>query len=225
MRIWDLPTRIFHWGLALLVLAAYLTQEFGLMAWHQRTGLSILALLAFRLAWAWVGSTHARFASFVRGPGAVVAYMRGHWRGDGHNPLGGWAVLVLLLLPLAMALTGLFANDDVDFRGMLADRVSGTTSENLTRLHGRLFDGLMIMIVLHVATIAAYAWFRRQNLLRPMITGYRQRGDGEPDTSYSGGGWLAFLLALVVAAGALAVVFALVPEPVAPPPDYVVPDW
>lgn len=225
VRVWDLPTRVFHWGLVLLVLAAYLAQEFGLMVWHQRMGLSIIAFIAFRLAWGWVGSTHARFSSFVCGPAAVLAYLRGHWRGDGHNPLGGWAVLVLLLLPLAMALTGLFANDDVDFRGMLAGRVSGTTSENLTRLHGWLFDALLIMIVLHVATIAAYAWFKRQNLLRPMITGHRPQSEDRPGVSYSGGGGFAFVLALVVAAGALAVVFALVPESVPLPADYVAPDW
>jgi cytochrome b len=223
--VWDLPTRIFHWSLALLVLAAYLTQEFGLMSWHQRIGLTLLGLIAFRLTWGMVGSTYARFFSFVRGPAAILAYLRGSWRGVGHNPLGGWSVLALLLLPLAMALSGLFANDDVDFRGLLADRVSVGTSESLTRLHGRLFDALLILIGLHVAAIAAHFWFKRENLVRPLFTGYRLRADDEADASYSGGGWLALLFALAVAASAIAAVFALVPEPAALPADYTPADW
>ena len=223
--VWDLPTRIFHWSLALLVLAAYLTQEFGLMSWHQRIGLTLLGLIAFRLTWGMVGSTYARFFSFVRGPAPILAYLRGSWLGVGHNPLGGWSVLALLLLPLAMALSGLFANDDVDFRGLLADRVSGGTSENLTRLHGKLFDALLILIGLHVAAIAAHFWFKRENLVRPMFTGYRLRADDEADASYSGGGWLALLFALAVVASAIAAVFALVPEPAALPADYTPSDW
>lgn len=225
IRVWDLPTRIFHWGLALLVLAAYLTQEFELMVWHQRVGLSILALIAFRLTWGFVGSTYARFSSFVRGPGTVLAYLRGRWQGEGHNPLGGWSVLALLLLPLAMVASGLFANDDVDFRGMLADRVSSGTSEDLTRLHGRLFDGLLALIGLHVAAIAVHFWIKRDNLVRPMITGERIRNDGEGGPSRVGGGGWALLLALAAAAAAVAAVFALVPQPFALPDDYVAPDW
>lgn len=225
IRVWDLPTRIFHWSLALLVLAAYLTQEFGLMAWHQRIGLTLLGLIVFRLIWGIVGSTYARFSSFVRRPATVMAYLRGSWHGIGHNPLGGWAVLALLLLPLTMALSGLFANDDVDFRGLLADRVSGDISENLTRLHGKLFDALLILISLHVVAIAVHFWLKRENLVRPMFTGYRRRADEESAASYSGGGWLAFLFALAVAVSAIVAVFALVPEPATLPADYVPSDW
>lgn len=225
VRIWDLPTRVFHWSLAFLVTAAYVTQQVDLMVWHQRVGLAILCLIAFRLAWGWVGSTYARFSSFVRGPATVMAYLRGRWHGEGHNPLGGWSVLALLLLPLAMVLTGLFANDDVDFRGMLADRVSAGTSETLTRLHSRLFDVLLILIGLHLAAIAFHAVLKRQNLLRPMITGYRSLREGESGTPCQGGGWLALLGALAVAVAALAGVFALVPEPSTLPVDYTPPDW
>ena len=100
IKLWDLPTRLFHWTLLLLVCAAVISAQIGgnAMNWHGRFGAGILALLAFRLVWGVVGSTYARFASFVRGPGTILAYLRGQWRGVGHNPLGALSVVCFILM-------------------------------------------------------------------------------------------------------------------------------
>lgn len=225
IRVWDWPVRLFHWSLVVLIVAAYVSRELDAMVWHQRIGLAILGLIVFRIAWGFVGSTHARFSAFLRGPSAVVAYLRGQWRGAGHNPLGGWSVLALLLLPLAMVVTGLFANDAVAFRGMLAGWVSHRVSTQLTDLHVALFNGLLALVALHVAAIAYYRWVKKENLLWPMITGVKDVPDDMEAAQARGGGWPALVFALLLAAASIVLVFWLVPPPVALPEDYVVPDW
>ncbi len=121
VRVWDLPTRLCHWALAVCVAGAFVTQAVEAMAWHGRFGLAILGLVVFRIFWGFFGSTYARFATFVRGPGAIRAYLQaakaGAWRGFGHNPLGALSVLALLAILATMAATGIFANDDVSFTG------------------------------------------------------------------------------------------------------------
>lgn len=141
VRVWDLPLRLFHWLLAAAVIAAMLTGQVGgnLMVWHGRLGILIAGLLGFRLAWGIVGSTHSRFASFVRGPAAIIAYLRGHWHGLGHNPLGALSVLGLLTVLGLQAGGGLFANDDIAFQGPLYGLVSKDTSDWMTGLHRKGF--------------------------------------------------------------------------------------
>ena len=128
--VWDLPTRLFHWTLVLLVALQYASGEFGWLdlQWHVPAGYAALALLLFRAAWGFVGSDSARFAQFLRGPGAIRRYLRGGQRVvHTHNPLGGWAALLMLLWLLAIALTGLASSDDIDVAGPLAAQLDDAT--------------------------------------------------------------------------------------------------
>ena len=229
VRVWDGPVRIFHWLLVLLLVAAYLSHEFDAMVWHERVGLAILGLVVFRLAWGLVGSRHARFSNFVRGPSAAFAYLHGEWRGIGPNPLGGWSVLLLLLVPLGMAATGLFANDDVVFKGPLADWISKEASDRLTSVHHFGFNLLLVLVGLHLAAIVYYRLARRENLGKPMITGYKEvepaLEETPPPASRFFGRLPALVLALAVAG--LVVWGVLQAVPPAPPPVPVedLPDW
>jgi cytochrome b len=225
--VWDLPTRLFHWLLVVLVIAAYLTQEFDAMEWHQRVGLSLLGLLVFRLVWGVIGSRHARFATFLRGPASVRAYLRGEWQGLGHSPLGGWSVLLLLALPLMLVGTGLFANDDVAFKGLLADWVDKAVSDRLTGLHHLAFDLLLGLVGFHIAAIAYYRRVRQQDLLRPMLTGWKQ-AKPDPDSARPEtfkGRWPAFILASALAGAAVYGVLAFTPPPPEPVPAQAMPSW
>jgi len=198
IRVWDLPTRLFHWLLAAAVVAAVSTGLLGgaLMDWHGRIGLFIVGLLAFRLVWGIVGSTYARFVHFFPTPGKVAAYLRGEWRGEGHNPLGALSVFGLLALLTAQVATGLVGNDDITFRGPLFDLVTKDLSNRMTGIHYLLSNVLYVLVALHVAAILFYAHARKQNLVRPMLTGWKEGGEGE---SARGGGLVAFVAALSVA--------------------------
>lgn len=218
IRVWDLPVRLFHWLLVLAVLAAFASEKAGNMDAHAFAGLTVLGLVVFRLAWGVVGSRTARFASFVRGPAAIREYLAGRWRGEGHNPLGALSVLAILAVLLLQALTGLVANDDSSFFGPLYDLVSRDTSDLASRIH-RLQELVIIgLVLLHIAAIVFYARVKKQDLLRPMVTGWREsEGEGT-----QGGGAVAFLIAVVIAAAAVyAASGALLPPP--PPPAAIPP--
>lgn len=175
VAVWDLPTRFFHWALVLLIAAAWWTGEEEMADWHYRAGLAILGLIVFRLVWGVIGSSTARFAGFVKGPRAVLDYLRG--RGGpvhGHNPLGALSVVALLAMVAAMVGLGLFASDE---DGLMPGPLSGWISEErveaATELHEALFDWLLILIGLHVAAILFYLVVKRDNLVGPMFTGRR----------------------------------------------------
>ena len=206
LHVWDLPTRVFHWLLALAIPAAIATGMIGgdLIVWHGRLGLAILGLITFRLLWGFIGAPHARFASFVRGPRAIAAYLRGEWRGVGHNPLGALSVLAMLALIALQIGSGLFANDDIAYQGPLAHAASDDWSSRLTTLHSLLQYGLIGVVLLHAAAIVYYVRVRREQLLRPMITGYKhvqETAPGTPEPVRPRVRWIAFLLAACVAAG------------------------
>lgn len=180
LRVWDLPTRLFHWLLAAGVIGSFVSIKTGNIIWHERLGYAALALLLFRLVWGVAGGRYARFAQFVRGPGKVLAYLRGAPHGFGHNPLGALSVLALLLVIGFQAGSGLFTNDDIAFEGPLARHVSGATVSLLTRWH-RLNQWVILALVgLHVAAILYYRFARRQDLIRPMITGDAPLPQGAP---------------------------------------------
>ena len=225
IRVWDLPTRLCHWLLALAVVALVVSGQVGgsLIDWHGRIGLAVVGLVVFRLAWGIVGSTYARFAQFVPTPATIRAYLRGEWRGQGHNPLGALSVLGLQGLLLLQLATGLVANDDITFRGPLFQMVGEEWSNRLTGVH-HLFSNVLIgLVVLHVAAIAFYARVRRQSLVKPMLTGWKDEGEG---ASARGGGWLALLVALAIAAAALyGASGAWLPAPPPPPPAAATPNW
>ncbi len=217
IRIWDLPTRLFHWLLVTAMIAAFVTGELGggLMDWHGRIGLGIVGLLAFRLVWGVLGSTYARFIQFFPTPAKIRAYLAGEWRGQGHNPLGALSVLGLLGIVGLQLATGLVANDDIAFRGPLLDLVGRDWSDRLTSVHHLVSKGILLLVALHVGAIMFYAHVRKHNLVRPMLTG---EAEGEPAESAQGGGFLALLVALVLAAGAVYLASgAWMPAPPPPP--------
>jgi len=196
--VWDLPTRLFHWVLAGLVGFSWWSAKNDHMDWHIWSGFGILTLLIFRLLWGFFGSSTSRFSSFVRGPKAVFGYLRGQWRGIGHNPLGALSVLALLAATLFQVTLGLFSSDeDGLYSGPLATWVSFDLSEEIADLHEDFFDILLILIGVHVAAILFYALFKRSNLIGPMLTG---RATVDPEaTPMRPGKWWAALLCLAVA--------------------------
>ena len=205
IKLWDLPTRVFHWLLVIAVGAALITGNLGGAAieWHGRIGLSIVGLLAFRVVWGLIGSSHARFSSFFPTPESIAAYLRGQWRGIGHNPLGALSVIGLLTLVALQLCTGLFGNDDIAFTGPLFNLVSKDLSDRLTGIHELTSNALIALIVLHLAAIAFYAHIKKDNLVKPMVTGYKDLAPGETGESATGGGITDFIVALAIALGAV----------------------
>ena len=201
IRVWDFPTRLFHWMLVILVIISFVTGNIGgnAMQYHEWSGFAILTLLLFRLVWGFVGGRESRFMSFIRGPSAVARYATNLLLSDssrylGHNPLGGWSILAMLLVLLVQAGTGLFANDDIVTEGPLFDWVSKSTSDWLTRIH-KLNEGVIIALVsIHVLAVVFYFFFKRENLVKPMITGVKQWNGAEPDPA-TGRTWVAALIA------------------------------
>lgn len=202
IRLWDLPTRIFHWSLVAAVCVAVITGKLGgtWMEVHGKAGLTIVGLVTFRIVWGFVGSTHARFLSFAPTPSKVVAYLKGRWQGVGHNPLGAFSVLALLGLLAVQATTGLFTNDDIAFTGPLNVLVDETLAAKLTGLHRQLANGLLILLALHIVAIFFYVRFKKDNLVKPMVTGWKDVPEGQ---SASKGGPVALVLALVIALAAV----------------------
>lgn len=173
IELWDWPLRVFHWSLVLAVSIALVTAKVGgdWMALHGQAGLAIVGLLAFRIVWGLVGSTHARFSSFVPTPQSIFRYIKGVWFGVGHNPLGALSVIALLTILVFQALSGLIANDDIAFTGPLISLVEEDLSHQLTGWHKLVANGIFILIGLHIVAIAAYRILKKIDLVRPMITG------------------------------------------------------
>jgi cytochrome b len=201
-RVWDLPTRIFHWALAALVLAQWCSAEWNLLSmdWHFRLGYALLALVLFRIAWGFVGSDSARFWRFLAGPTRVADYAaslarRAPSAQPGHNPLGGWAVVAMLLVLLAQSVTGLFSTDDISLYGPLAERVSADLAEQMTSIHKSLTDVLVILIGLHLAAVAWYALWKRDGLVPAMVNG-RKALAVDPALRFAGIGRAAIVLAV-----------------------------
>jgi cytochrome b len=200
--LWDLPTRLCHWLLVLAVGAAVLTGQLGgnLIDWHGRIGVAIAGLVVFRIVWGFLGSTYARFAQFFPTPAGIKAYLAGEWRGEGHNPLGALSVFALISLLTAQVATGLFANDDIAFTGPLYALAGAELSERLTALHHLFADGLIGIVILHVAAIIFYVRIKKQNLVKPMLLGWKEGNAGE---TARGGGIAAFIVAIALAAAAV----------------------
>jgi len=202
MRVWDLPTRLFHWLLVVLIVLLYATGEFGMldMRWHFWLGYATLALIVFRVLWGLFGSQTSRFADFVRGPAAVGRYVKAQISTNahfsmGHNPLGGWSVLALLLSVLLQSVTGLFASDGIDTDGPFSGSVSGYTVKLMTRLHNWNENVLLLLIALHVAAVFFYLLIKHDNLITPMVTGRKQLVSLDAPRFVSS--WRALLLLLL----------------------------
>lgn len=174
--VWDAPTRLFHWLTAALVLAAYITWRLDWMNWHAKTGYAVLTLVVFRLLWGFAGSDTARFLRFVASPRLVLSHLKEAFRREpdrqvGHNPAGGWMVLLLLGLLFGETLTGLYVADEVAEQGPLTELVPARIANAITALHWIFWDLLLAAVALHVLAIAIYAIAKGHDLLTPMITG------------------------------------------------------
>jgi cytochrome b len=207
LRVWDLPVRLFHWTLVVLIFVSWLTQELGRMDLHKLCGYTIMALLLFRLAWGFVGSDTARFSKFLRSPLAAFRHLGQLHRREpdteiGHNAAGGWMVLVMLGMLAVQVGSGLFSNDDVLTEGPLAHFVSKETSDWLSHVHSINFKLIEAVIVLHVLAIATYALLKGHNLVRPMITG-KKRMPGATRAPRMASPLLAIVI-LAIAGGAVA---------------------
>nr|WP_319391367.1 cytochrome b/b6 domain-containing protein [uncultured Cohaesibacter sp.] len=181
VRLWDPAIRLFHWALVICVIAAWGLGEFGpdVMTLHFYFGYAVVALLAFRLIWGLIGPKTARFAHFIYGPKATFGYAASmferkpsYWRG--HNPMGALAAFALLGLLIAQVASGLMGDpDDFINVGPLAQYVGSDTASLAIDLHEALAPLLLLLVVLHVATIAFYKIWKREDLIKPMITGWK----------------------------------------------------
>lgn len=188
IRVWDLPTRLFHWLLAALVIAAIVSAKIGgnAMVWHFRFGYAILALLVFRLLWGLVGGHWSRFGRFIYSPATLIRYLRGQARDDeylevGHTPTGALSVFALLGILALQVATGLVADDEIANTGPLLSLVSGRTSSLATGWHKGWGQWLVIgLALLHVSAVVFYLLKKRQNLVAPMLSGDKPLAPGAP---------------------------------------------
>ncbi|MFZ5559091.1 MAG: cytochrome b/b6 domain-containing protein [Pseudomonadota bacterium] len=206
--VWDPWVRLFHWTLAALVAFSWWsgTEGGNVMRYHMLSGYAILTLVLFRVLWGVVGSTHARFADFVRGPATVLAaarelFSRRPMPYAGHNPVGGWMALALLLALAVQAVTGLFANDDIFIEGPLYPYVSKDLSDALTRVHYGNFNVILALVAVHVVGVLYHWIVKRENLVAAMFTGRKRLAQAPPARFASF--WTA-LAALAASAAAVA---------------------
>ena len=177
--VWDLPLRLFHWLLVTSMIASYVTAKLGFdwMQWHFYLGYWTIGLLVFRMLWGIFGPRHARFGSFIHNPSAIWLYLKGMFnpesaRSIGHNPVGGLMVLLMLLLVAVQAGTGLFTTDAVVWAGPYNPSVSESTAGFLSTVHDWNFNFIIGAVVLHIGAILFYAFYKKQNLVVPMLHGH-----------------------------------------------------
>jgi cytochrome b len=176
-RVWDLPTRLFHWTLVLAVIGLVVTGNIGgnAMVWHFRCGYTVASLLLFRLIWGVVGGRWSRFSSFIYSPATVLAYMRGQGRPEhrvGHNPLGAGSVFLLLLFLAAQVATGLFSDDEIAASGPFAKFIANAKVSVITAYHADVGKYILLaLIVVHIGASLFYLFKKKENLIRPMLHG------------------------------------------------------
>lgn len=179
--VWDLPTRIFHWALAICVFAAIATGLVGgeWIELHAKIGIFIVGLIVFRLVLGFIGGYYSRFLQFFPTPSSLCQYLKGKWKGLGHNPFGAFSVFALLGLVSFQSISGLFTNDDISLYGPLYQLVSKETSDFITDWHTTIVYVLMAFIGLHIAAIMFYRIFKKDNLVKPMVIGYKEIEGGD----------------------------------------------
>jgi cytochrome b len=195
VRVWDLPTRLFHWSLVACFVGSFVSAKIGgnAMSWHLRFGYAVFSLLAFRLLWGFTGGRWSRFASFLYSPTTLLRYLRGQGRSDeylnvGHTPLGSGSVFALLLFLTAQVSSGLFADDEIATTGPLNKFVSNATASWLTGYHHKVGQWVLAaLVLLHLAAIVTYRLRLRLDLVGPMISGDKLLPAGVPasDDSHS----------------------------------------
>jgi cytochrome b len=178
VRIWDIPTRLFHWSLVVLIGISFytgLSGGFVEMDYHMISGYCILSLVLFRILWGLFGGHYARFTTFVKGPGTIIRYLKNLSTKNrpypGHNPLGALSIVFILLALLAQTVTGMFANDDIMLEGPLVHLVSYDTSRMLTGIHKTNKWTIGALVIIHLLAILFYQFYKKDRLIIPMITG------------------------------------------------------
>lgn len=210
--LWDGWTRLFHWLLVLCVLLSWVSYEEDYLQVHIYSGYVVLILVLTRLVWGFVGSVHSRFSDFVVSPQSAFKYLLSVRPGGvgkkmvGHNPAGGWSVLVLLGLLLVQTLTGLFNSDELIYNGPFYHALDSSWTDKLGELHETVFWVLVGFIGLHIAAVALYSWVHKAGVVLPMITG------GDTGTAPPQPLWKALLIAAVWA-GVLYVAIQYAPQP------------
>ena len=238
VKVWDLPVRLFHWIITVLFVFQLVTGKIGgeLMPWHKLSGYAILALVIFRILWGFAGSTHARFASFMAGPGATWRFARRLFSRQavpqlGHNPLGGWSVMAMVVTLAVQGVSGLFSNDGVAHEGPLSPLVSIDVSNFMTDVHDWNLKLIVVLVVIHVLAIVFHLIVKKDEIVIPMFTGtkrvpaqllrerremprgskLRRTASRENSVSYIESSWRALKL-LVVAVAVVAVVVNVLPR-------------
>ncbi|MDM4768121.1 cytochrome b/b6 domain-containing protein [Pelomonas sp. SE-A7] len=215
VRVWDLPTRLFHWALVLCVLGSVTSAKIGgnAMVWHMRLGYAVLALVGFRLLWGLVGGRWSRFTHFIYSPAAIWRYLRrkpreGEHFDVGHNPLGGLSVLAMLVWLLMQIGSGLIADDEIANTGPLIRLVSSEASLAWTGYHKSWGQwGLFLLIGLHVVAIIYYRFGHGRDLIGPMLSGNKRLPAHVPATRDT---VATRLFALTLLAACVAAVYLLV---------------
>ena len=197
--VWDGPTRLFHWVVVTLVVAAYVTWRLNWMDWHAKAGYALLTLVIFRILWGFFGSETTRFSRFLASPRAAARHLAHalHPEPDrqaGHNPAGGWMVLLLLFLLFAETLTGVYVANDVADEGPFTELNPAPIANAITALHWIFWDALLAAVALHLLAIILYAVVKGHNLLLPMVTGWKTLPADVPQPRMAGPARAAVLL-------------------------------
>lgn len=206
VRIWDLPTRVFHWGLVVCLLGLIVTGKVGgeTMAWHFRLGYTVLSLLLFRLVWGFVGGFWSRFHVFVVGPAAIWRYLQGGHSSPsvGHNPLGALSVLAMLALVLVQVSSGLISDDEIATSGPLAKMVSSAWVTQATYYHKAIGQYVLYaLVLLHLAAMVFYHFKRKENLVSAMVVGDKMLPEQHTSARDDGKSRLAALVVFAMCAG------------------------
>ncbi|MCB1689561.1 MAG: cytochrome b/b6 domain-containing protein [Halioglobus sp.] len=197
--LWDIPTRVFHWLIVCCLPLAWWSAEEHRYDLHQWIGYSVLVLVATRIVWGFTGSRHSRFVDFLVGPGAVLSYLRGGRASSaGHNPLGGWSVVLLLSLLLLQAVSGLFNSDDVLFSGPLYYWADTGFRDAMGVVHDVAFNALLALVCLHIFAVLYHQFRLKENLVQAMLRGSApgREGRARPVAWW----WAALLLGLLALA-------------------------
>ena len=209
IRVWDLPTRLFHWSLVACIVGLVVTGYIGgsVMAWHARIGYVVLTLLLFRLVWGLVGGRWSRFSTFIYSPGSVLNYLRGRPHPDhmiGHNPLGAGSVFAMLAVLLAQVATGLVGDDEISFTGPLNRFVESSKGLAATWYHKRIGQWLLLaLVLLHIGAVLYYLLRKKDNLIRPMVGGDKVIAHSAPESRDTAGTRGLALIVLAACAGAV----------------------
>ena len=206
VRVWDLPTRVFHWALALGVMGLAISGLIGgnAMVWHFRLGYAVFALLLFRMVWGLIGGRWSRFSAFVYAPKTIIGYVRGRGKPEhsvGHSPMGAISVFAMLGVLLAQVGSGLFSDDEISASGPLTRFVSNASVSLATQYHKNIGKWLLLaLVVLHISAIVFYLW-RQHNLVNAMLHGDKELVSAAPSSRDDAQSRACALMVLALCAG------------------------